>query len=118
MSKKRIGIIGTGNISDLHAKGYLEDDRCELYGVCDINKKRAEDFALKHDIPNVYTDLEEMLKQDQLDAVSVCTWNNTHAPISIAALKSGKHVLCEKPMAMNAQEAKLMQKTAREADKL
>jgi predicted dehydrogenase len=118
MKKIRIGLIGTGGISEVHAKGYLADDRCELYAACDINRERAEAFARKHGIPRIYTDYREMLKQEDLDAVSVCTMNSTHAPISIAALKAGKHVLCEKPMALNAEEATLMEKTAREANKL
>lgn len=118
MKKTGIGIIGAGGISECHLKGYRADERCEVIAVCDINKSRAEDYARKHGIPKVYSDYKEMLKLDELDAVSVCTWNNSHAPISIAALETGKHVLCEKPMALNTAEALNMKKAAEKSGKL
>ena len=118
MNKIKIGIIGTGGISNMHAAGYLEDERCEVYAACDINENRVKEFAQKYNVQNVYTDHQEMLKLEELDAVSVCTWNNSHAAISINALRAGKNVLCEKPMAMNADEAKEMEKVAKETGKL
>ncbi len=118
MDKIKTGIIGAGGISEFHIKGYLADERCELYAVCDINRARAESCAKKYNIPHVFTDYNEMLKLQELSAVSVCTWNNTHAPISVAALKCGKHVLCEKPMAMNSREAWGMLKAEKESGKL
>ena len=66
----------------------------------------------------MFTDMREMLKLQELDAVSVCTWNSAHAPCAIAALNAGKHVLCEKPMALNAREAAEMQAAAERAGKL
>jgi len=118
VSKVKVGIIGAGGISDLHAKGYLDDKRCELFAVCDMNEERAAEFAKRRGIPHVFADYNEMFKMRDLDAVSVCTWNCAHAPVSIAALEAGKHVLCEKPMAMNAEEAVKMQKAAERSGKL
>ena len=118
MEKIKVGIIGTGSISELHLAGYKALDNVEIYAVCDINESRVEVCAKKYDVKHSFTDYNEMLKLSELDAVSVCTWNSSHAPVAIAALKAGKHVLCEKPMAMNSKEAIEMEKFAKEADKL
>lgn len=118
MKNIRVAIIGTGSISKLHAAAYKKLENVEIVACCDINKERAEEFAKRYDIPQVFTDYTEMLKVEEIDAVSVTTWNNVHAPASIAALKAGKHVLCEKPLALNAALAQQMVDTAKEAGKL
>lgn len=118
MSKFKIGIIGAGSISGSHIAGYEECDNIDLYAICDINKERAEKKAQEHGFKHVFTDYNEMMKLKELDAVSVCTWNNTHAEVTISALKMGKHVLCEKPMAMNATQAKAMKNAADKSGKL
>jgi predicted dehydrogenase len=118
MEKLKVGIIGSGSISECHITGYNALENAELYAICDINAQRASDCAKKHAIKHVFTDYNEMLKLDELDAVSICTWNSLHAPAAIAALRAGKHVLCEKPMAINTKEALEMEKAAKEAGKL
>lgn len=118
MNKVKVGVIGAGSISTLHTSSYKKLDNVEVLAVCDINKERAKEYAKKYDIPHVFTDYNEMLMMEELDAVSVTTWNNGHAPISIAALKAGKHVLCEKPLALNAKEAEEMVSTAKEYGKI
>jgi len=118
MKKIKVGIIGTGSISNLHMAGYSALKNVEVVACCDINEKRALDYAKRYSIENVFTDYNEMLKMKDLDAVSVCTWNNGHAPATIAALKAKKHVLCEKPPAMNVGEAIEMEKAAKESGKL
>lgn len=118
MNKIKVGIIGTGSISNLHMAGYKNLENVEVIAACDINGKRAEEYAKKYGIEHVFTDYNEMLKLKELDAVSVCTWNNGHAPASIAALRAGKNVLCEKPLAMNLEEAKQMEQAAKESGKL
>lgn len=118
MKKIKVAIIGAGSISHLHTNSYKKLDNVEVYAVCDINKDRAEKYAKQYNIPHVFTDYNEMLKLEEIDAVSVTTWNNGHAPASIAALKAGKNVLCEKPLAMNAKEAQEMVDTAKETGKL
>ncbi len=118
MKKVKIGIIGTGNISHAHMEGYNMLDNVEYCAACDLDKKRVDAFAEKYGFKRTYTDFNEMLKNEELDAVSVCTWNNSHASASIAALKAGCNVLCEKPMAMNAREAEEMVKTSLETGKL
>ena len=118
MSKLKIGIIGTGSISHVHIKPYLENPDVELYALCDINEKRLNSVAEQYGVSRKFTDYNEMLKLPELDAVSVCTWNSMHAPCTIAALNAGKHVLCEKPMAMNSSEAIAMKEAADRNGKL
>ena len=114
----KIGIIGVGNISVLHMDSYIANPDTEICAVCDINEKRLDLIAEKYGIEKKYTDYNEMLKLPELDAVSICTWNNAHAPCAIKALEMGKHVLCEKPMAMNAKEAAEMAEAAKRSGKL
>lgn len=115
----KVGIIGNGGIAHCHADGYKElSDRVEIVACCDINEEKAIAFAKEYDIPKTYTDCREMLKAEKLDLVSVCTWNSAHAPCTIAALEAGCHVICEKPMAMNTEEAEAMKAAADKAGKL
>ena len=116
MKKLKIGIIGVGNISSTHIEGYLKNPACELYAFCDINPKTLREKGEKYGITRLYGDCNEMLAAlPELDAVSVCTWNNAHASCTIAALNAGKHVLCEKPMPTAAAEAQEMLDAAKKA---
>lgn len=120
MGKIKVGIIGTGSISHCHAMAYQKCADAELYAACDINLERAKAFAKQYGIDEtrVFSGVDEMLALQELDAVSVCTWNNAHMECSIKALRAGKHVLCEKPLAMNAAEAKKMQEAVKSSGKL
>lgn len=118
MDKLKIGIIGVGGISEAHIPAYLKNPNVELYAFCDINEERLNMMAEKYNITRKFTDMHEMLKLGEIDAVSVCTWNSAHAPCAIAALNAGKHVLCEKPMAMSAAEAMEMKAAAEKNGKL
>ena len=109
MEKIRIGIVGAGNIAaNAHMPAYAVCDKAEVVAVADLNLERAQSFAKRFGIPNAYASVEDMLAAEQLDAVDVCTWNNGHAPVTIAAAKAGKHILCEKPMANTLAEGKAM----------
>ncbi|MCK9478847.1 MAG: Gfo/Idh/MocA family oxidoreductase [Firmicutes bacterium] len=119
MSKKlKIGIIGLGSISDLHINSYLNNPKAELYAFCDIIGDRAREKAKLYNVAHVFTDYKKMLELPELDAVSICTWNEQHAPCTIAALNAGKNVLCEKPTAMSVDEAIEMKKAADKNNKL
>lgn len=122
MSKKiKVAVIGCGGISNCHLGGYSRNPDVEIYALCDINRARAEEKAKTYDVPpeRVFDDKDKMLKAlPEIDAVSVCTWNNAHAECTIAALKAGKDVLCEKPMAMNAKQAEAMLAAAKKSGKL
>lgn len=116
-----IGIIGSGGIADgAHMPGYLAAPDAKVIAVCDVVKERAEKFAEKYGIPktNVFTDFNKIAEMDELDAVSVCTPNNFHAGPAVAALNAGKHVLCEKPIAGNADDGQLMVDAAKKAKKI
>lgn len=118
MRKVKVGIIGTGNVAEMHAQAYQNDPHAELIAVCGRHGNNAEKFAQRFDIPHVFTSLEEMLAMPELEAVSVTTANSDHAPSTIAALKAGKHVIVEKPMALSLAEAQEMHNTAQKCGKL
>ena len=106
MEKLKIGIIGVGNISRSHIHGYKACENAEIVAFCDINEKVLKERGEEHGIKNLFTSAEEMLdKMPEIQAVSVCTWNSAHMPCAVAALNRGKHVLLEKPMALNREEA-------------
>ena len=113
----RIGIIGCGKIAQVrHIPEYAENPYAELAGFYDLNTQRAAELAAQYG-GKAYESAETMLADPAIDAVSVCVANHAHAPITIAALKAGKHVLCEKPMATTLEECEEMVKTAHEAGK-
>ncbi|PPA69801.1 Gfo/Idh/MocA family protein [Jeotgalibacillus proteolyticus] len=117
MSKLKIGVVGAGSIAQLrHLLEYADNEHVEVAAICDINEERANEAAEKFGIAKVFTDYHDLVKED-LDAVSVCTPNYLHAPVSIAALEAGKHVLCEKPMATSKKEADQMIQAAEKAGK-
>ncbi|MBE7024593.1 MAG: Gfo/Idh/MocA family oxidoreductase [Ruminococcaceae bacterium] len=118
MKEIRVGIIGTGNLANTHATHYNNVPGVQIAACCDLNRQRAEEFAKVHNVEKVYDTYEELVKDPTLDAVSVVTWNNSHCKISIAALEAGLHVLCEKPMAISAEEGKRMQAVADKKGKL
>jgi predicted dehydrogenase len=115
-----IGIIGFGGIAQgVHAPGYRKiADECEIVAVADIDPKRLDQArGEKWSIAAAYEDYRDLLALPEIDAVSVCTPNYIHMQPTIDAFAAGKHVLCEKPMAMNAGEAKRMITAARAADR-
>ncbi|MGV3466306.1 MAG: Gfo/Idh/MocA family protein [Heyndrickxia sp.] len=108
MTKIKVGVIGCGSIAThRHLPEYATNKDVEIVAVCDIVEERAKEKAQTYNA-KFYTKYEELLANEEIDAVSVCTPNYLHAPISIAALNAGKHVLCEKPMATSDDEAKAM----------
>ena len=118
MDKKRIGIIGVGIIADTHLKKYQAIEDCEVVAACDIDRARLDMMCEKYNIPDKYENITELLKRDDIDAVDVCLHNCLHAPVTIAALRAGKHVYCEKPMAGSYHDALEMYKTMKEMGKM
>ncbi len=117
-AKLKVGVVGAGFAGRSHMGGYKKVDDAELIAVCDVGKERADEAAEKYGIPNVFTDYEEMLKLDELDAISVCLPNVMHMPATVAGLEAGKHVLCEKPLAANAEQAAKMVEAAEKSGKI
>lgn len=118
MSKLKIGVVGAGSISKSHLNSYQNNPDVELYAICDLNAQRCEEKAKLYGIPHIHTDFREMFADPEIDAISVCTWNNSHAEISIAALEAGKHVLCEKPLSKTLEEALKVEEAVRRTGKL
>ncbi|MEC5236192.1 Gfo/Idh/MocA family oxidoreductase [Bacillus sp. FSL R9-9530] len=117
MNILKVGVIGCGSIAQYrHLPEYEANPYVQIVAVCDSNKKRAKEVANKYGV-NMYTDYNELINCEELDAVSVCTPNDLHASISIVALQSGIHVLCEKPMATSKKDAEMMIEAAEKSGK-
>ena len=117
MGKIRIGLIGAGMISQKHLSVYQEIPEAEVIAVCSRTQESAECCAKKWGIPNVYTDIHQLIQQKDIDAVDICLHNHLHAPVSIAALNAGKHVYCEKPLAMSYADGLAMLEAAKRNQK-
>jgi len=121
MKKTRIGIIGCGFIANgKHLASMARRDDVEVVAFCDLVLEKAQAAAQKYGTPDalVCADYRDLVARPDIDVVHVCTPNNSHAEISIAALESGKHVMCEKPMAKTAAEAKAMLEAAKATGRL
>lgn len=116
VGKFRVGIIGAGFIAILkHLEGLAANpDLCDLVGVCDLVEEKAVSAKEKFGSADSYitTDWHDIIADDSIDVVYVATWNVSHCEITCAALEAGKHVMCEKPMAVTGEEARLMRDTA------
>lgn len=120
MGKKlKLGIIGTGNIFQKHhAPAWASHPEIELVAVYDAVQEKSEALAKQYQIPRIYSNYQDLIAQDDIDLVDICTPNRYHSEIAIAALKAGKHVFCEKPDAVNHHEAQKMADTAEQSGKI
>lgn len=120
MEKKlRIAIVGAGGIANYaHGNGYLNMDNVEIIGVCDIIRERAESLAEKLGAKFVCEDYKELFELEGLDAIDICTPNYLHSIIAVDALNKGFHVFCEKPDAINVEEALKMKEAAEKNNKV
>ena len=118
--KLRIGIIGTGGISHSHIPAYLRQSDVEIVAACDLIPGRARRVLDKYNLSEAkdFVDYKEMLDTVELDAVSVCTYNRTHKECTLYALKSGCHVLLEKPMTVTLDEAVEICRAEKECGKI
>lgn len=116
----RVGIVGTGGISRAHQRAYEKAGGFEIVAVCDIVRNKALQAAEEWGVPkkHVFTSYNKMLEMDEIDTVSVCTYNQGHRRPTIAALNAGKHVFCEKPMAAKLVDATAMVRTAKASGKI
>ena len=113
----RIGIIGCGQIAQQHLTNYAKIPAANIVACADIDPGAADGTAQRFQIPNVYSTAQEMLKRDDLDAIDICMHNNLHMPGTVAALQSGRHVYCEKPMAGAFRDAFTMIEMANQLGK-
>ena len=120
MDKVRIGIIGCGGIANgKHMPSLKKLPDVEMVAFCDIVEERAQKAAREYGVEGakVYTDYKELLKDKTIDVVHVLTPNKQHSFITVDALEAGKHVMCEKPMAINGVEALKMLDAAKRTGK-
>lgn len=120
MSHLGIGIIGAGGIGQgQHMPAYARlSDKVRILAVADVSEETAKQAAQKFNVPDVYPDYRDLLAREDIHAVSICTPNFMHHELTIAALEAGKHVLCEKPLARNSQEARTMVQASRKSGKI
>lgn len=125
MKTKNIGVVGAGFMGKAHCvalsnmpKLFTDAPYVPVFKtVCDIVPEIAEDFKERFSFEKACTDYMDIINDPEIDIVCVCTPNDSHAEISIAALKAGKHVICEKPIATKTEDAKAMAEAAEEAAK-
>ena len=113
MKKLGVAVVGTGFWGKNHARVYKELASTELIAICDVNEERAKNIADQFGV-KAYPNSTQMLKDKQIEALSVCTWSTFLAQEALKALNAGKHVLVEKPMATNTFQAQKLVKTAEE----
>ncbi len=118
MDPLRIAIVGAGAISGAHLQALSTVDEIKVVAIADIVPERAENRAAEFGIPHTYVDYKEMIDKEDVESVSVLTWNEAHAAPSIYALEAGKNVLVEKPMAATLDDAVAITRAAKKSDKL
>jgi predicted dehydrogenase len=116
--KISVGIIGVGQIGKLHVENYLSMPNVKVIAIAGRDPGRTEAVARQYNLPYWTTDYRALLDKKEIDAVSVCLHNNLHMPVSTNALKVGKHVFCEKPIAGSYQDGVTMLKTAQENNRI
>ena len=119
MKKIKVAVIGCGTIANnAHIPAYMANPNAEIKYFCDINKERADKAVQDYGCGEAIEDYQELLKDPEIEAVSICTPNHVHASIAIDCLRAGKNVLCEKPAARTYSEALEMQKVQHESGKI
>src|SRR5215218_8740301 len=114
----RVGVIGGGWPGRAHARGYVAAGGFRLMAVADLIPARRRDLINEFKMPREYATWEELVADKELDAVSVCLPTHLHAPVAIAALRAGKHVVCERPPTLTAAEAKRVEAAATKAQRV
>jgi predicted dehydrogenase len=115
MDRVRLGVVGVGNIAPLNVAGYLEHERCDVVAVCDPRIELAERRAREWEVPRVYTRLQDLLDDSDVDAVEILSPTHLHKDHVVAAARAGKHVSCQKPMANSVADARIMLAAADES---
>ncbi|MGB9595921.1 MAG: Gfo/Idh/MocA family protein [Candidatus Poribacteria bacterium] len=118
MRTVNLGLIGAGGIAQAHCNAMSKIEGVKIVAVSDVVKANAERTAERWGIPKIFTDYKKMLKMDEIEGVIVCTPTAVHSAPSVAALKAGKHVLCEKPMEATLSAATKMVRAAHESGKI
>lgn len=112
MDRVRLGVLGAGNIADMNVAGYVEHDRCDVLAVCDVDPDVAKEAADRWGAPKVYTDVDQLLGDPDVDAVEILTPTHLHHRHVLDALEAGKHVSVQKPVANSVDDALEMGRAA------
>jgi predicted dehydrogenase len=116
--KYGVGIVGFGGIArGCHVPGWKKLDDVEILGVADSFEGSRKSAKEEFGIPNVFDDYKKLLEMDEIEIIDICTPNKLHFPVTVDALKAGKHVICEKPLAVSVKEVEAMLKESRKAGK-
>ena len=108
MAKLRVGVIGVGGIARTHMPGWAASNNAEVVAGCDLNAEVLNNWGNEHSVKKLHSDPAALFNDSDIDIIDVCTPNMYHAPLSIAALEAGKHVLCEKPLAPTPDDIRKM----------
>lgn len=108
MAPLNVAVIGVGGIAHTHMPGWQASPDANVVAGADINPKALEKWSTDYGISHTTTDFAEILRNPDIDIVDICTPNMHHAPLAIAALEAGKHVICEKPLAPTPDEVRKM----------
>jgi predicted dehydrogenase len=101
--KLKIGIIGCG-VGFLHLQGFAENPRADVVAIAGLDEDRCRELARQFDVPRVYRDYQDLVADQDIEAVTVAVPNILHVPVALAALAAGKHVMVEKPLAPSSEE--------------
>jgi len=108
MAPLKVAVIGVGGIAHTHMPGWQASTDAEVVAGADINPKALEAWSARYGVSHTTTDFKELLSNPDIDIIDICTPNMHHAPLAIAALEAGKHVICEKPLAPTPGEIRQM----------
>ncbi|MBX3085207.1 MAG: Gfo/Idh/MocA family oxidoreductase [Anaerolineae bacterium] len=104
----KVGVIGVGGIASTHMPGWAQSEYAEVVGGCDVSDYSLQRWGKQHGIERLTAKADDLINDPDIDIIDICTPNNYHAPLTIAALNAGKHVLCEKPLAPSPDEIRQM----------
>ena len=114
----KVGIIGVGGIARAHMPGWAASEHAEIIAGCDVNEATLQEWGQTYGIQMLYTNPEDIINDSSIDIIDICTPNRYHAPLAVAALRAGKHVICEKPLAPTPAEIQEMIAARDECGKL
>jgi predicted dehydrogenase len=97
--KLKVGVIGVGGIAGAHMPGWVDSPYTEVIAGCDVNPASLQKWGERWNVSRLTTEVKDLIEDPYIDIIDICTPNNYHAPLAIAAMQAGKHVLCEKPLA-------------------
>jgi len=118
MRTVKVGVVGLAWPGNEQVKGFADCPQADVIALCDLDKKLLAQRAKEYGVSTTFTDFNEMLAMPELKAVSLCVPNDLHKPMALRALAAGKHVICEKPPALNAREARAMADAAKGAKRI